>query len=596
MALNEQKLAETLIQLNLLTAEQWNDVAAESKQYNIPPEDLLVQKKILTNEVLAKARAISLQIPYVDLSRFEIPRSVSMLIPPAVSRRYTMIPFQVDGEVMKVAMTDPTDFQAMEYLRARSKGKVEIYVSNPDDISSIIKGFDTSDFMERVDVNNLMQAVSSFQTEKTEENVYEIADISVGSTPPSLRPDGGPVVQLVDRMFEYALRSNASDIHIEAVTKEETRLRMRIDGILHEVARFPLAVHTALVSRIKIMSGLKIDEKRVPQDGRITLRSGNMEFDFRVSILPTVFGEKVVIRVLAKEDAGLTLQSLGFKGRSFDLAELYFKKTVGMFLTTGPTGSGKSTTLYTALRTISTVERNALTIEDPVESTLEGLNQVQINKAAGMDFGAALRSAMRQDPDIIMVGEIRDKETATLAIEAALTGHYVLSTLHTNSAAATISRLLDIGVEPFLIISCLNLCCAQRLARRLCPHCAESYPASNEDIMTLQKYLPFFFDGKTDNSKVMKDYGIPPFTDNQVLLKRPVGCNNCHNSGYRGRIGIYEVLEVTETIRQLTLQRASDKELEKSAVQDGMLLLIQEGLLKVLAGDTDIMEIMRVAF
>jgi type II secretory ATPase GspE/PulE/Tfp pilus assembly ATPase PilB-like protein len=371
---------------------------------------------------------------------------------------------------------------------------------------------------------------------------------------------------------------------------------MRVDGILQEILSFPKQIHPAIISRIKIMANLKIDEKRVPQDGRITIEVNKKELDLRVSTLPTIYSEKLVIRILTKNSHINTLEGLGLKGYMLELANQYFHRSNGMFLVTGPTGSGKTTTLYAALMKVNTPQTNTITLEDPVENIIFGVNQMQVNPQAGLTFSSGLRSIVRQDPDIIMVGEIRDNETADLAVNAALTGHLVFSTLHTNNAAGAITRLVDIGVEPFLISSTVNIIIAQRLVRKVCHSCREAYTPTIEVMESIYKELEFFFSSE-QREQILIDYPLipPTLSETHMSFFRGKGCGVCRNTGYKGRTAIFEVLEMSDALRELTMKKSSEQDIMKQAVKDGMLTLMQEGILKVLEGTTTFEEVLRVA-
>ncbi|MEI6222463.1 MAG: GspE/PulE family protein [bacterium] len=589
MITQEKSLEDVLIELQLLSREQWLSIQRESREKNTTPEKLLVEKKILSSEVITKAKAIALKVPFVDLKKIQIPDDTQNIIPLQVAQRYRMIIFFKKDDLVKVAMVDPTDFQALDYVRGRTNCRIEPHIAAPEDVEYLIgtqSRFDTT----------IGAALDSVQ-ENDAEDIFKLTkEISLSNAAGKMQADSTPVVQMVNNVFDFAIKKGASDIHIEG-EDNEARVRCRIDGILQEITRFPLSVHPAVISRVKIMSNMKIDEKRIPQDGRISLKTGTKEYDLRVSTLPTIHGEKIVIRLLTKTEKIPTLEELGFRGRALHLTMKYFQRTNGMFLSTGPTGSGKSTTLYSALKYVNTPEVNTVTLEDPVEHIISGVNQVQINAVAGLTFGSGLRSIVRQDPNIIMVGEIRDMETADLAINASLTGHLVFSTLHTNNAASGITRLIDIGIEPFLVASTVNIIVAQRLVRKICSDCREKIPASTTVVEQMQKYIPFMFRNTQEREFLLAAYPniISSSDANTVMIYHGKGCNMCRGTGYHGRMGIYEVMEITDKIRDLAIKKSSENEIQYQAITEGMLTLLQEGMLKVLDGQTSIEEVLRVA-
>jgi len=461
-------------------------------------------------------------------------------------------------------MEDPLDIQIVQFVEKRSSMRVKPFLALTEDIIKAI-----GDQYAQNLTTDVTSALREVQSVKPEE------EISVGTE--IIRE--APVSNIINQLLEYAIKSRASDIHIEP-QEDRTRVRYRIDGILQEKILLPKGVHEALVSRIKILSVLKIDEKRLPQDGRFTFTYGQVEVDLRISIVPTVYGEKVVMRLLPKSTGAPTFLELGLRGVSLKALESQLLRTHGIILLCGPTGSGKTTTLYSILSKISTTKVNILTIEDPVEYQIPGVNQVQVNQAVGLTFAAALRSFLRQDPNIIMVGEIRDTETAELAIQAALTGHQVFSTVHTNQAAGAPPRLLDMGVEPFLLTSAINCAVGQRVVRKICPHCKIEFNAPLEVVENLKQILGRF---------------IPETQPGTLKLYKGQGCKFCGNTGYLGRIGIYEVLVITEQIAKLVLEHASSSDIEEAGVAAGMITMKQDGYLKVLEGITTLEEILRVA-
>jgi len=508
--------------------------------------------------------------------------------------RYQVLPFGVNGNNLNMAMVDPSNIQVIDFVEKKTGLKVVPFITSTTSIKSGISQFksfsnEAKDVMKGMDdlpgISDLGEDTNSPVPKEGEEEV-------------SISQDA-PVTRAVNTILEYAIKGKASDIHIEPREKS-VKVRYRIDGILSEVMTLPKHIHAAIVSRIKILSNLKIDEHRLPQDGRFSIKIGETDVDLRISISPIVYGEKVVIRILDKSGGVITLDKLGIKGRAYRLIEEAAGKPHGMILSTGPTGSGKSTTLYAVLSKINSAEINIITLEDPVEYNIEGINQIQTNAAIGLTFAAGLRSVLRQDPDVIMVGEIRDTETADLAVQSALTGHVVLSTLHTNSAAGVLPRLKDMKVEPFLIASTVNTVVGQRLVRKICDKCRESYVASEAETVaikeSLKEVLPESSDPKA--KEIIADFGMPnlPFRDTEKYnLYKGKGCEECHNSGYSGRMGIYEIFSVSQAMERLLLADATTSEIQDAAVKEGMVTMKQDGYLKALSGITTIKEVARVA-
>lgn len=559
-----QSIEDILATQGVLKPEQISSIKLESINSGQPIEKILLEHNFVSEEQIVKARAQQMNIPFIKLESMAISPEVLNFIPEAVARRYKLIPFGVEGDFLKVAMSDPLDLQVIQFIEKKSSKRVKRFMSVPADIlSAITEQYSQNLSIEVTSALKEVGAVSSQAEKKSELDNTEVIREA-------------PVTNIVTQFLEYAAKSRASDIHIEP-EENQTRVRYRIDGILHEKVILPKKVHDAVLSRVKIMSGLKIDERRLPQDGRFTFAYNNKEIDLRVSTLPTVFGEKCVLRLLPKSEKAPTMQELGMKGSGYKNLETQLLRPHGIILICGPTGSGKTTTLYSILSKLSNTKVNILTVEDPVEYQIPGANQVQVNPAIGLTFASALRSFLRQDPNIILVGEIRDTETAELAIQAALTGHQVFSTLHTNSASGALPRLLDMGMEPFLLASAINAVIGQRILRKLCTFCRYSYtppPEVMDEVKTmLGNLMPHgktqFFQGK--------------------------GCNECGHLGYQGRMGIYEVLTVSDKIMRLILERASTAAIEKQSIEEGMITLKQDGILKVLEGVTTLEEVLRVA-
>lgn len=496
-------------------------------------------------------------IEYVDLEKITIDPNAAVTITEDIARKYRIIPIGFEGGELTVAMANPEDVFVVDTISVLTGFDVKPVKADPEKIEEAITRF--YKMAEVVEVGEEIETLIG--DEKEGEKLKEISVIT----------EDAPIVKLVNHLIAKAVKSRASDIHIEPMEKD-VRVRYRIDGVLHEIMRAPKRLQPALISRFKIMANLDIAERRKPQDGHCAVNIGGKVYDFRVATLPTIYGERVVLRVLAKESILLRLEDLGFLEDSLEIYTRAYRRSYGAIMITGPTGSGKSTTLYATLNVLNTPEKNIITIEDPVEYRLKGINQIQINPKAGLTFARVLRSIIRASPDIIMVGEIRDKETAKIAIEAALTGHLVLSTLHTNDAPSAISRLIEMGVEPFLVSSAIRCVQAQRLARRLCPECKEPYSPKLEWL----KELEF------------------PNPEEVTVLYRPRGCPTCNNTGYKGRIGIYEVMEVNDEIEMLAAKKAPAEKIKEAALKNGMRTLRQDGLMKAKLGITSIEEVLRV--
>jgi type IV pilus assembly protein PilB len=571
MPTSAQPLITALVTDKRLSQEQADGVMTESLSTGSPVEDILLKKRLVSELDLAKAKAATLNIPFVTLVGQAITPAITNLISEPVARRYTLIPFQLNSETdeLSVAMLDPLDFQVIEFIEKKSGKRIKPFMALKDDILAAI---------QETYSQNLGEDVSAALNESAEP---EVKTYEAGRLGEVIRE--APIAQIVSATLEQAMRLRASDVHIEP-QYGDTRVRYRVDGILQERLVLPKRLHDAVVSRIKILADMKIDEKRVPQDGRFNFKMGEAEVDLRVSTLPTVHGEKIVMRLLKKSGGIPTMTELGLRGLALKNLEAQIARPHGIILVTGPTGSGKTTTLYAVLSKLNNARVNIMTLEDPVEYEISGVNQVQINPVAGLTFATGLRAFLRQDPNIILVGEIRDRETTELAIQAALTGHIVFSTLHTNNAAGAVPRLLDLGAEPFLIVSSLNCIIGQRIARKICPTCTEEYDP--EDMV------------KKDITDVL---GPLLLKDKPIKLYRGVGmvngtpCTTCGGSGYIGRIGVFEVLPVSVELSKLIGTRASMDEMQKVAVSEGMITMKQDGYMKALEGATTIEEILRVA-
>lgn len=562
--MSSQTIEDILFQHGVLSKEQLSSVKLESINTGQPPEKIIIDHNIVPSDKVAAARAQLLHVPFIKLEGKAIPTDILNLIPEPVARRYKLIPFDRSNEELLVAMEDPLDLQVIQFIEKKSGMRIKPLLGLTEDILKEINEQYSQNLT--TDVTSALKEVAEVKPQITEE------------APEIIRE--APIANIINQLLEYAIKIKASDIHIEP-QEDRTRVRFRIDGILHEKIILPKGVHEALISRIKILAVLKIDERRLPQDGRFTFTFGKEEVDLRISTVPTIHGEKVVMRLLPKSTAAPTLQDLGLRSSSLKNFEGQLLRTHGIILICGPTGSGKTTTLYSILSKISTTRINILTIEDPVEYQIPGVNQVQVNPAIGLTFASALRSFLRQDPNTIMVGEIRDSDTADLAIQAALTGHQVFSTLHTNTAAGALPRLLDMGAEPFLLASTVNTVIGQRVVRRVCNHCRVSFEAPPEVSENIKQVL-----GNLLPSNIK---------EGPTVLFKGQGCPQCNQVGYVGRIGIFEVVVVSEKITRQILARATAQELERISRSEGTISMKQDGYLKVLEGITTLEEVLRVA-
>lgn len=533
--------------------------------------DWLVDQKLVKNDDLLQARAEYMKIPFISLEEKAMSPIALGYVDRAVAERLHIIPFEYDSitSELYVAMSNPLDLSAIEFLEKKTGLRVKPYAALPSDVDDAIN--------IRYQQSLSAEVTAALKESGGGQSQVEVKTVNVRKVNELIRE--APIAKIVTTVLEFAAKSRASDIHIEPL-EDRTRVRYRIDGILHEKLILPKKIHDALTSRIKILSDMKIDEKRIPQDGRFNFQTDEEEVDLRVSSLPTVHGEKIVMRLLKKTGTVPTLTELGLRGKALSHLEEAILRPHGIVLVTGPTGSGKTTTLYAVLSRITTVKVNVVTLEDPVEYQIPGVNQVQINPQAGLSFASGLRSFLRQDPNIIMVGEIRDEETAELAIQASLTGHLVFSTLHTNSAAGALPRLLDMKAEPYLLASTITAIVAQRVVRKICPSCKVSYQPVPEVVVEIKNVLGKLW--AIDESK-------------PVELWKGQGCNVCGGSGYKGRVGVFEVLPVTEKIGRLILEHSPDSAIESRAVEEGMITMKQDGYLKVAEGMTTMEEVLRVA-
>ncbi len=550
-----KQLGDILLEGGLVTQAQLQAAYDEHQRAGRALGRVLVDQGVLTEAQLVAALAQQIGMRFVELVDFPVDHSAVSMVSGAMARRYVVLPFGFEDGKLLLAMADPANFLAIEDVRAVTQMEVKPCVATRTDVLGAIDKYYRAD-------SDLDEITAILDVEE-EEDLSKVREAV----------EDAPIVKYVNALITQAIQDRASDIHLEP-TERDLRVRYRIDGVLHEIMRSPKSIQSGVISRLKIMADINIAERRVPQDGRMSINANGKKIDLRVATLPTVWGEKIVMRILDNSTARLDLTDLGFSDGNFDRYSLSFTKPYGMILVTGPTGSGKSTTLYATLNILNRGEVNIITVEDPVEYRLPGVNQVQVNNKAGLTFASALRSILRSDPDIVLIGEIRDHETAQIAVEAALTGHLVLSTLHTNDAPSAVTRLTEMGIEPFLVGSAVDCVLAQRLARRLCSKCKEEYVATPEALITARF----------------------PWQDGQPLptLFKAVGCSSCAKTGYKGRLALHEVMPMSEELERLTVEHASAAAITRVAIEQGMVTLREDGMLKVVQGVTSIDEILRV--
>ncbi len=556
MGAKQKKLGEILIEAGAITQAQFEEGMLVSKGNNTVLGETLVQLGYIDEKTLYKGLEYLFHIPYIDITTIVIDKEATSTISGDLAKKHNMIPIKREGKVLTVVMSDPLNFYALDDIRNTTGMEVSVAISPKKDITNAIDRYYGSEIAEK--------AFEDLQREYGKLNIAGLNEISESEVA------NAPVVRLINSLLQHAIKSNASDIHIEP-TATELKVRFRIDGQLQEVMTSSMSAHPAISTRIKIMSGMDIAEKRLPQDGRVETVVDGKDVDLRVSLLPTVYGEKIVIRVLGGQTVVLGRKHLGISESNMSLFDKITKSPNGIILVSGPTGSGKTTTLYTLLKELNKPEVNIITVEDPVEYRLGGINQVQVNVKAGLTFASGLRSILRQDPDIIMIGEIRDPETAEIAIRASITGHLVLSTIHTNDAASSVARLVDMGIEPYLVSSSIVGVVAQRLVRNICPRCKTSYRPSHDEMLLLKMKEP-------------------------VPLYKGAGCPTCNFTGYKGRTGIHEVLVVTKEIRELVNRRASTDQIEQMAIRQGTTTLQQSCTELVLNGITSVDELIKVTY
>ncbi len=558
-----KRIGDVLIDANIITQEQLMSALEEQRKTGKRLGQVLVELKFTDETEIAEAMSQQMKIPLAKIREAKLAPEIIELLPENIVRKNNVIPFELDENnpnILRIAMADPLDIIAVDDISIITNMQIDIMVATPSDIAYAIEKYYGNEQSAKLAESFAQERMDKNQKLKKEEDGNDEVDNS-------------PIVLLVNKIIEQAVNERASDIHIEAL-EDQVRVRYRIDGAMQEVMRYPKDLQSAIVARIKIVSGMNISEKRAPQDGRMTLIFNRVEYDLRVSSLPTTFGEKVVMRIASKSGLNKEKSELGFQEEELKRFDGILKNPHGIILVTGPTGSGKSTTLYTVLNELNGGDVNIITVEDPVEADVDGINQVQVNEKAGLTFASALRSILRQDPDIIMIGEIRDEETASIAVKAAITGHLVVSTLHTNSAASTVTRLEDMGIEPYMVADSVVGIIAQRLVRRICPKCH------------VQKQM-------TDTDK----FRLRLRGDSNPMIYEPseAGCAYCNNSGYRGRIGVYEIMPITPALREVISRGGGAEEIQKVALKEGLTTLRLGAAKLVLKGVTSISEVERIA-
>lgn len=574
-------ILDAVLAKGLINPDQYNSLKFEAVNTNKLPEDLLVSHNILSPKDIAKTYAEMRGFEYVELLDLDIPIDVLNKIPLETAKSSFAIAFEENPNFIKVAMKDPLDLQKIKYLESILRKRIQSYYTTEEEIQNIIEtkygaqiDKEVGQALEEVSDDTLLDLGASYKDSEIGQDI-----------------DKAPIIKIVNMIMDYGINNKASDIHIEPREKKVS-VRFRVRGVLSEKLTIPKKLLNPLVSRIKILSNLKIDEHRVPQDGRFQVKSGDNIADVRVSIMPSIYGEKIVMRLLQKSQTVMNLEQVGIRGTSLAKLKDALKRTQGIILVTGPTGSGKTQTLASCLKILNTPEVNIVTLEDPVEIRVDGVNQVQVNPEVGLTFASGLRSFLRQDPDVILVGEIRDAETAALSVQAALVGRLVLSTIHTNSAAGAFTRLVDMGVEPFLLISTLNLVVAQRLVRTLCD-CSEPYEATPEVMSKLHESLDVLNGFNIyDNEHKLKLHFDK--TTTSVTLHKPKGCPKCNNTGYTGRTGIFEAMKMSENISKAIMNNGTISEVNQLGIQEGMITMVQDGFIKALEGITTIEEVLRV--
>jgi len=570
MANPSVQFEQTLLEKKIVTPEELKEYKQESKKSGKPLREVIETKSPTSEKIIDEVYGQVFDIPFIDLKDTFIPKEILIILPEDLAKKYKTVVFdKTKSGTICIAMAHPENLETVEVLQKIIGKKIEPYLASANDINRALDHY--TEMQQEIE-----QTIAKYAQPEVEVKPTHMEE---------LIKEDAPIPRMVNTILDRAIKIDASDIHIEPGIKS-IEVRYRVDGVLQSVVKLPKTIQSAIISRIKILCNLKIEENRLPQDGRFSIKTDEHKIDFRVSTLPVANGEKVVLRILDTSSGVLTLEQLGVTGRSFDILEKSIKRPNGMILVTGPTGSGKSTTLYAVIDKLNKPGVNIVTLEDPIEFNMEGINQSQVRPEIGYNFASGLRSILRQDPDIVMVGEIRDFETAEMAVHAALTGHIVLSTLHTNDSAGAVPRLIDMKVEPFLLASSVNAVIAQRLVRKLCKGCKEKYTLAKDSI---------------DYKLVLEDLStLRPQEKTKVNLKKPLtffkqkGCPKCSQTGYKGRIGIFEIFSLTETIKELILEKSQAGALSKEATKNGMLTLRQDGLMKALDGTTTLEEVWRV--
>lgn len=585
----QQSVEDELISEGALSDGQLEKIKQEAERKKEPVFSLMLKEGHINDEQLTKALSHVNNVPYVNLSKAHIDPKVLELLPQDTAEHYMAVPLGEMHQRLVVAMLDADNVQAVDFLSNKIGRPLKVYSASESGIRAVLKQYGQI----------LGHGLGVLEGEKDGDESSLMAEMTaVGTTDKKVQTivQDSPVSKAISSILDYAAKNRASDVHIESMEKE-IKIRCRVDGVLREIMRLPKSVEPALISRIKILSNLKIDEHRIPQDGQFSISVDGRPIDMRVAVSPVVWGEQVVLRLLDKTGTSLLLEDMGYRGRSLRAIRKGIKQPHGMVLTSGPTGSGKSTSMYAMIQEIKNDSINIVTLEDPVEYKIDGVNQIQVNPGVGLTFATGLRSILRQDPDVVMVGEIRDKETANLAVQAALTGHLVFATLHTNSAAGILPRLLDMGIEPFLIASTVHTVIGQRLVRRLVPG-GETYQSSKAEAQAIHQTVGSLLPKKHENvAEIAEDLGyqsLPLAAQNAYTLVK--GKESSQNpTGYQGRMGLYEVFEVSEAIQDLILKHSPSSTIQRAAVSDGMVTMRQDGYLKALAGETTLLEIDRVA-
>ncbi len=590
-----QKIEKLIIDNHLVNDEALADAKNEVANTTKTLLQVLVERKLMSEDDSVKLVAVTTNTSFADLKALNVDQKVLKLLPRDVAATYMAVPFELKDNVLSVAMVDPSNLQAVDFIARKTGYELKTYITSKSQIDAVLENYTEGLGAEVAQV--LHQATAAGQATAEGQKGEDQKSFKETAKDVENLVQDAPITRALNAILEYAINSKASDIHIEP-RETELKIRFRIDGILQDAMTLPKTTEPPLISRIKILSNLKIDEHRIPQDGEAQYKVGDREVDLRIAIAPITHGEQVVMRILDKSESLMSLDSLGFRGRSLRLIQEGMHKPHGMILSTGPTGSGKSTTLYAVIQEIKNVAINIITLEDPVEYKIDGINQIQVNSGVGLTFASGLRSILRQDPNVIMVGEIRDHETADLAVQAALTGHVVLSTLHTNSSSGVLPRMLDMGIEPFLIASTINTVIGQRLVRKVCDNCRKPFESSEAATQmvnrALASVLPKNEAEATAKAQELGYENLPIYNEKAYTLYKGEGCAQC-TDGYKGRTGIYEVFELNEAMEKLLVAHATTSDIQKQAQADGMLTMQQDGMLKVLLGITTLEEVSRVA-